>query len=150
MPRGADSLFAEFPELKPLSPDELRAYLAAFHARRVAPNVAIAVGSLVLGAMTCITVGTVVAMILSASLRATRGFDREGLVVAGSVIAAVLGTIWTVRRYRRHIRTSSLIIQIRGVTRCAGCRYDIRGVEPLDSRPGVVRCPECGLVNPAP
>lgn len=34
--------------------------------------------------------------------------------------------------------------------RCASCNYDLSGASPLPARPAVLRCPECGLINPAP
>lgn len=151
-----DHLIAEFPELARLSKDEFAMYLAAFGRRRAAAGCASAIGVLVLGAM--VLVVSLAALVVFATVTYDM-VDPKNDAVSGSMIAlSIIGVPglslwWTwliVRRYLKHMEIGLWTAHLRGTTTCAGCGYDCAGVNPIDGRPGVIRCPECALVNPVP
>lgn len=79
-----------------------------------------------------------------------------GGVVAAILLAAcaglaIWGTAYFLERHRELEQRRRVLVHLyERSPECPSCRYDLSGAAELPARPGVVRCPECGLVNPRP
>ncbi len=69
-----------------------------------------------------------------------------GLPIAGLLLLRLLVVTDRVEM----LRVTGLLEDDRGFSHCLDCGYKLDGLAHIDDRPGVVRCPECGLVNPTP
>ncbi|MCC6677699.1 MAG: hypothetical protein IT436_11190 [Phycisphaerales bacterium] len=71
------------------------------------------------------------------------GIPAAGIVLAGRML---------IGRARARAERRSRVLAVKSAMlagpRCTGCGYTLDGCPPMDGYPNVVKCPECGLVNP--
>lgn len=154
-----EALAHHFPVLAGLTPDEFDRFVDAAVSRAGLQRTSDLVGRWV--AMLGVLFAAVVVFIAtSLGLRAGLlwiGPAPRALAVSIAGVAA-LGILWTWRnelgraraKAERRLRVMAVHNVLLAGPACAGCGYALDELPPADERPGVVRCPECGLVNPGP
>lgn len=157
MPRTRADLVAHIPELEPLTGPELSEYIRLFRvsyarSKRVTGFTltvfGIAMGIVGFGAFVLIGIPMIFILIEWSLIGGTL---TVGAVLAGFVYVLIRhviidGSRARVRNYERALR----LRVAQSPALCMRCGYGLTGVAPVADRPGIVRCPECGLVNPQP
>lgn len=73
------------------------------------------------------------------------GIPAAGIVLAGRML---------IGRARARAERRSRVLAVRSAMlagpKCAGCGYSLEGTPAAEGFANVVKCPECGLVNPVP
>lgn len=152
MSRRRSEVCEEFPELEPLTKEELAAFVDAACAR---------VG---LGSSTVrVTVGLIALGLIGFGLLATSWIwgwallwlynlgGTGAVVVVVCIVVVAVSSLFNALFVTDKIelfRRSGLLPEVLRSGRCAGCEYSLDGLEKNAVRAGAVRCPECGLVNP--
>lgn len=150
---------SEYPALEPLTGGERRRFLDAFFKNRPAGRSFARFSTACLSAAAFIVVASLVGTcVLALPLGVTpNGLEGvSGIVIASiAVVVAVLCGAKAAVRFGREVNRFEHSGRLREYfdgprDHCAGCDYCLTGVEEPAGRAGVARCPECGLVSPAP
>ncbi|MCC6678464.1 MAG: hypothetical protein IT436_15120 [Phycisphaerales bacterium] len=156
----AEIAAADLLELEDLTREErrrwARAVLARHPVRGASSALSTGLASLTLFLLFCCAGALIVALVwFVAGSWIGSPFAYPGNMIVAAVIAVCIGlSIWTTAyfttRHRDVEARQRLAARLYIRPACAGCDYDLSAVEPLPGRPSVIRCPECGLINPAP
>lgn len=150
----------DHPELGELTAEERAAYRRAFRARRTVRDGLGEVSTLIAAAVLFFLLLTASLGLALAAWMLIRRWTGSPLTFPGGVFTAMLGalsiglaiqgTAYFLWRHRElEDRRRFLVHLFEARARCPSCGYELAGAAQLPGRPGVVRCPECGLVNPA-
>ncbi|MCC6678463.1 MAG: hypothetical protein IT436_15115 [Phycisphaerales bacterium] len=159
MPRDED-LAEDLPQLAALTPQERARFVHAMRARHPALRAASRFWSLMAGMLFFFTIlcgiATLILMVwLAAEHLLGSPFDFPGSTIALIAIAVAAGlairlTAGFAARVRALDQRRRTLVYLHTRARyCGACGYDLTGAAPADHREGVIRCPECGLINPA-
>lgn len=152
------TFFGSIPELAALSTEERRCWAVAAEARSTVRDLGAHLNTLAATAVflvVCFTAFALVGLVVIVGIELKPEGDGRGLSLTIALMgaAAVIGSfILTTGSYRRLRVVDGRSVMLEHLHQrrptCVGCNDDLSGAGELPARPGVVRCPECGYINP--
>lgn len=156
----ADAAAEDLPQFAALSSDERQEWARALSARpslsRAASRLSTALSAVILFALSffaCVLVTFLIWLIADLYLGVGE-FLPPALRALAFFTPPIIFSLWVSLRLSARLnsldRRRHRLAHLRGpVPTCARCGYNLSGAAALPARPGVLRCPECALINPA-
>lgn len=155
-----EALAHHFPALASLTPVEFDRFVDAAVARAGPQRASDALARTIQAIALLVSAGVVFMIGLTTMSRGAPPFveplprSAAGLLAGIPAAGVILAGRMLMSRARARVERRSRVLAVRSAVlagpRCIGCGYTLEGIGAMEGEGNVARCPECGLVNPAP